>query len=41
MPELMFRKYGIIMANGAFFDRAKPENAETMNSIAREYDVYK
>lgn len=32
---------GFVMANGAFFDRAKPENVETMISVTREYGVYK
>jgi uroporphyrinogen-III decarboxylase len=32
---------GFIMANGAFFDEAKPENVKAMVDVTREYGVYK
>lgn len=32
---------GFIMANGAFFDRAKPENVKAMVDFTKEYGVYK
>jgi hypothetical protein len=32
---------GFIMANGAFFDHAKPENIQAMVEFTKEYGVYK
>jgi uroporphyrinogen-III decarboxylase len=32
---------GYIMANGAFFDHAKPENVKAMVDFTKEYGVYK
>ncbi|HUT72025.1 MAG TPA: uroporphyrinogen decarboxylase family protein [Desulfatiglandales bacterium] len=32
---------GFIMANGAFFDHAKPENVKAMVDFTKEYGVYK
>jgi|SRR3989339_252234 len=32
---------GFIMANGAFFDEAKPENVKAMVDFTKEYGVYK
>jgi hypothetical protein len=32
---------GFIMANGAFFDHAKPENVKAMVEFTKEYGVYK
>lgn len=32
---------GYIMANGAFFDQAKPENVKAMVDFTKEYGVYK
>jgi uroporphyrinogen-III decarboxylase len=32
---------GYIMANGAFFDHAKPENVKAMVEFTKEYGVYK
>jgi len=31
---------GFIMSNGAFFDKAKPENVKAMVDFTREYGVY-
>lgn len=32
---------GFVMANGAFFDRAKPENIKILINVTKEYGVYK
>ena len=32
---------GFILANGAFFDEAKPENVKAMVDFTKEYGVYR
>ncbi len=41
LMDTVGKEGGFVMANGAFFDHAKPENLKAMVDFAKEYGVYR